>query len=370
MNQNPHQEKNCYRVSLQALLASAMQYKQQLFSFWAVYTKEASSAKNMIAQRHNQCIGNMPGDEEASPGTCDWVALQCDSTVFVLKRATISAAAPGSLLDMLFGSASTRADDATPMTRNHTHPLRPFMLDRSPEYVAPLIQFLRSGELVLDKHVSKRGVRLEAEYFGIWKVSELLHDADEEFDHFAEDVCPPSDAVAPKGKRRVPQACCTRNELLASLRTMPADVGLRLRGMCLNGLSFARLDLSNTNFEWCSLINCDFSDAELSRTNFSKANADGSTFSRCVMRHALCLEADFSNCCFGHAVVSDSNFTGSKLRYLQAKQCDFSRAVLTQCDLSYADLCGTVLFQTQMRLVNLTGVERCGTTITMGGVIA
>jgi uncharacterized protein YjbI with pentapeptide repeats len=293
--------------------------------------------------------------------------------------------------------------------RNAANPLHPFLFDRSPQYVAPLIQFLRTGELVIDPHVSKRGVRVEAEYWGMTRVTALLCNVDEEFEgendqdediavasvgqHRERERCsqnarasnasPSSGStdattlgmdrqqdVVSKTKRRCPPACCTRNELLASLRTMPSDSGLRLRGMCLNGISFSRLDLSNTNFEWCSLIACDFSDAELSRTNFSKAMASESNFSRCVMRHALCLDANFSNCLFEKAQVSDSNFTGSNMQYLHAKQCDFSRAVLTQCDLSFADLCGTVLFQSQMRFTNLSGVERCGTSISMGGVVA
>jgi BTB/POZ domain-containing protein KCTD9 len=320
----------------------------------------------------------------------DWVALQCDSTIFVINRSTVSASAPGSLFELMFGCRDdaaaldheeTNAFQRT-LTRNHTHPLVPYLLDRSPQYVAPLIQYLRTGELVIDAGISKRGVRLEAEYFGIQSVADLLCEALEEF-HLEELPQPKTaasiavssnDVSSPlvncENKRKwMPPACCTRNELLTSLRTMPPDAGLRLRGMCLNGISFARLDLSNTNFEWCSLLSCDFSHADLSRANFTKADATGSNFAKCTIRHALCLDSNFTDCCFENASVTDSNFTGSTMIRLQALQCDFSRTVLTQCNLSYADLCGTVLHQTQMRFTNLSGVERCGTNITMGGVI-
>lgn len=321
----------------------------------------------------------------------DWVALQCDPTIFIVKRSTVSASAPGSLLDMMFGDAHDRDHEEAiffqrSLTRNHTHPLAPYLLDRSPQYVAPLIQYLRSGELVLDSGISKRGVRLEAEYFGIQKVADLLCDEHEEYNHeepaTATSAAPPVDKLTvhepslgttgggePPKRKWMPPACCTRNDLLASLRTMPPDMGLRLRGMCLNGISFARLDLSNTNFEWCSLLSCDFSHADLSRTNFTKADASGSNFSRSTIRHALCLDSTFTDCSFENAVVTDCNFTGSNMTRLRALQCDFSRTVLTHCNLSHADLCGTVLHQTQMRFTNLSGVERCGTNITMGGVI-
>ena len=42
-----------------------------------------------------------------------------------------------------------------------------YMIDRTPEYFKPILNYLRTKELIMDQNISKNGVLAEARYFGI-----------------------------------------------------------------------------------------------------------------------------------------------------------------------------------------------------------
>ena len=42
-----------------------------------------------------------------------------------------------------------------------------FLIDRTPEYFKPILNYLRTGELVIDSRVSVKGVLAEAKFFGV-----------------------------------------------------------------------------------------------------------------------------------------------------------------------------------------------------------
>ena len=42
-----------------------------------------------------------------------------------------------------------------------------YMIDGTPEYFKPILNYLRTKELIMDQNISKNGVLAEARYFGI-----------------------------------------------------------------------------------------------------------------------------------------------------------------------------------------------------------
>jgi uncharacterized protein YjbI with pentapeptide repeats len=288
-------------------------------------------------------------------GPGEWIALRCDDAIFVLARRTISLF-PDTLLHNIFCSDRNYAYQQ--MARDFSHPLRPFVLDRPARYVEPLVHYMRTGELVIDPGVAKRGVLLEAQYFCMPKeVLDALHDVTPMF----------SPATAANADEA---ACCTRAEIERTLRQSGGESALRFRGMSFKGLNFSRLDLHNANFSLCNLVGCDFSDCDLTRACFAHADLTNANFARSILCNADCREAIFSGANFEAAKCHDSNFSSSVMVGVRAGSCDFSRSSLERCNLSNAELRGTVLHGVNFRHVNLNGVERSGTNLTMGGVLA
>ena len=49
-----------------------------------------------------------------------------------------------------------------------------YLVDRSPAYFEPILNYLRHGELVIDKNVNPQGVLEEARFFGIESLIHML----------------------------------------------------------------------------------------------------------------------------------------------------------------------------------------------------
>lgn len=50
------------------------------------------------------------------------------------------------------------------------------MIDRSPDYFAPLLNYLRHGKLILNEGVNHTGVLEEAKFFGLISIVEQLEE--------------------------------------------------------------------------------------------------------------------------------------------------------------------------------------------------
>ena len=77
--------------------------------------------------------------------------------LFLTSRATLLKA-PDSMLFKLF------AGESMPSAKDEQGA---FLIDRTPEYFKPILNYLRTGELVIDSGVNVKGVLAEAKFFGI-----------------------------------------------------------------------------------------------------------------------------------------------------------------------------------------------------------
>lgn len=100
--------------------------------------------------------------EKSSNSVTDWIRLNVGGRIFTTSRSTLLAKEPLSMLARMF------ADDNNVYLMNPsvTDANGAFMIDRSPEYFEPILNYLRHGVVVLDTQVNPRGVLEEALFYG------------------------------------------------------------------------------------------------------------------------------------------------------------------------------------------------------------
>lgn len=92
----------------------------------------------------------------------DWITLNVGGKHFTTSRATLLAKEPLSMLARMF------ADDKNEYLMNPSavDSSGAYLIDRSPEYFEPILNYLRHGNVILDKYVNPKGVLEEAVFYG------------------------------------------------------------------------------------------------------------------------------------------------------------------------------------------------------------
>ena len=85
----------------------------------------------------------------------DWLKLNVGGQIFQTTRTTLLSE-PNSTLANMFTNDQLEKDDQGN-----------YLIDRSPKYFEPLLNYLRYRKLIIDPGVNVQGVYEEAKYFGI-----------------------------------------------------------------------------------------------------------------------------------------------------------------------------------------------------------
>lgn len=110
-----------------------------------------------------------------------------------------------------------------------------FLIDRSPQYFDPILNYLRSGKLILDKDTNIEGVLEEAKFYGMENLIQLL-----EVQLLSEQ----------KAKTDVP---LTRKDVINAIISTSPDSELRFQGINLRNADLRKLDLRRINFKYACL---------------------------------------------------------------------------------------------------------------------
>ncbi|CAH0401624.1 unnamed protein product [Chilo suppressalis] len=292
-----------------------------------------------------------------SKAVTDWITLNIGGKHFTTTRSTLVAKEPLSMLARMF------ADD------NNTYLMNPsatdatgaYLIDRSPEYFEPILNYLRHGTVILDKNVNPKGVLEEAVFYGIDSMIPQLN-------HLL------GEATSCLSNNQA----LTRMDVVRSIIITPTQSELRFQGVNLAGADLNRLDLRFINFKYACLSRCNLSGANLShccleRADLSHANLEGAQL---LGVKALCANMEGANLkgCnmedpVGTIVVMEgvnlkganlegSNMGGVNLRVATLKNanlqnCDLRAAVLAGADLECCDLSGSDLHEANLRGANL-----------------
>ena len=258
-----------------------------------------------------------------------------------------------------------------------------FLIDRSPKYFEPLLNYLRTGRLILDPNVNPEGVLEEARYFGM-------------------------DAILPELERLSASHVMTGREgrpltrrdvvevLIGTSTGHKTDTELRFQGVNLEGADLRRLDLRHVNFKYANLRAADLSGANLSwslleRADLSHCRLDGAQLLGVKMNCANLEAASLKGSNFEDPAGSRANLEGvnlkganlegsimagirenkihdqpiimlsnqginlrvATLKNVNMKNCDLRMSVLAGADLEHCNLSGSDLHEANLRGANL-----------------
>ena len=91
----------------------------------------------------------------------EWITLNVGGQIFMTSRSTLVLREPSCMLSRMFSGSE---EGMMPSIRDNTGA---YLIDRSPKYFDPILNYLRTGNLIIDPSISAEGVLEEARYYGI-----------------------------------------------------------------------------------------------------------------------------------------------------------------------------------------------------------
>jgi len=286
-----------------------------------------------------------------------WIRLNVGGKLFLTTLSTLTAKEPDSMLARMFAH-----DNGNLVWHSAVDEQGAYLIDRSPTYFEPILNYLRSGELVIDKGVNPLGVLVEAKFYGIMSLIDRLEIKIKEDE-------PASESMP-----------LTRSCLIKKLMSTPPDWELRCQGVNLEGANLSKLDLRHVNFKYAILRKANLTSANLSYCNFERADLsvaklDGANLLGVKMLCANLEKASMHGCNFEDPAGTRANMEGANMKQVDLdgshmagvnlrvatlknanlQNCDLRGAVLAGADLENCDLSGCDLQEANLRGANLKG---------------
>ena len=273
----------------------------------------------------------------------EWITINVGGKNFMTTRSTLTTKEPNSMLARMFShqgdhtwSSSVDASGA-------------YLVDRSPIYFEPILNYMRHGELVLDKHISLHGVLEEAKFFGISSLVDVL-ESKIKAEEPVSDLSPIS-----------------RREFILQLMSTPHKWELRCQGVNFTGVNFSKLDLRNINFKYAVFRDANLAGANLSHCNFeradlAKAKLDGANLLGVKMLCAGLEAASMQGCNFEDPAGGRANMEGANMKFVNLEGSHMAGvnlrvATLKNANLQNCDLRGAVLAGADLENCNLSGCD-------------
>ncbi|RMX57678.1 hypothetical protein pdam_00005021 [Pocillopora damicornis] len=249
----------------------------------------------------------------------DWVTLNVGGRVFTTTRATLMNE-PNSMLARMFSPAEawSNVSDASGA----------FLIDRSPVYFEPIINYLRHGQLILDKGVNPQGVLEEAKFFGISGILEQLEELVKGINLDSADLSKLdlrfiNFKMANLRKTDLWNAnlsnCCLERANLSGAHMDGAILSCtrlqraHMEGASLRGCNFEDPAGTRANLEGVNLKNSDLEGSQLGNVNLRVATLKGANLQNCILRGAVLAGADLENCNLTGCDLQDANLRGANI---------------------------------------------------------
>ncbi|XP_040013655.1 BTB/POZ domain-containing protein KCTD9b isoform X1 [Xiphias gladius] len=293
-------------------------------------------------------------DPERGQTHTDWLTLNVGGRCFTTTRSTLVSKEPESMLAHMF-----REKD---VWGNKQDAQGAYLIDRSPDYFEPILNYLRHGQLIINEGINPLGVLEEARFFGIEQLAEQLGT-------LIKSSQPPDD-----------HSPLTRKEFIRFLLATTTKSELRCQGLNFNGADLSRLDLRYINFKMANLRGANLTHANLSGANLERAdlsmacldganlqgvkmlctNAEGASLRSCNFEDPAGIKANLEGANLKGVDMEGSQMTGINLRVAtlknaKLKNCNLRGATLAGTDLENCDLSGCDLQEANLRGSNVKG---------------
>lgn len=304
------------------------------------------------------CSEEDDGEELGDPEKCqphtDWLTLNVGGRCFTTTRSTLVSKDPDSMLAHMF------RDKGVWMNKQDCQGA--YLIDRSPEYFEPILNYLRHGQLILNEAINPLGVLEEARFFGIEQLAVQL-------ENLIKASQPPED-----------HSPLTRKEFIRFLLATTTKSELRCQGLNFSGADLSRLDLRYINFKMANLSAANLAHANLSGANLDRAdlssacldganlqgvkmlcsNAEGASLRGCNFEDPAGIKANLEGANLKGVDMEGSQMTGINLRVATLKNatlknCNLRGATLAGTDLENCDLSGCDLQEANLRGSNVKG---------------
>ncbi|XP_017752693.1 PREDICTED: BTB/POZ domain-containing protein KCTD9 isoform X3 [Eufriesea mexicana] len=290
--------------------------------------------------------------------TCsEWITLNVGGKYFTTTRDTLTKNEPMSMLARMFTDTTGTEQRILPSRQDKNGA---FLIDRSPTYFEPLLNYLRHGQIILDANVNAAGVLAEARFYGLeGAINILTAMADEE------------------ELQRSGLVSFTRKDVLKAIMSTSTTSELRFQGVNFVGADLSKLDLRNINFKYAIMRGCSLAGSNLSgccfeRADLSHANLQGAQLICVRMLCANLAAANLHSCNFEDPLGQAANMEGvnlkganlegsimaavnlrvATLKNANLKNCILRSAILAGADLECCDLSGSDLHNANLRGAN------------------
>lgn len=380
-------------------------------------------------QDHNRADNNNNYSDE-------WIMLNVGGQLFTTTKTTLCTNEPNSMLARMFSQQSRstnyfgdvdligdgvcgydhRLPQRTTVTINSstannttsttsTYSLKPsprdangaYLIDRSPRYFEPILNYLRHGKLIIDHNVNVQGVLEEAKFYGIVSLLPILElETERQFKKRHQELVQSQllydnnsdDSVAgADGTHSQTMPPLTRQDVIkAIMSTSATTAGLRFQGCNLAGANLSKLDLRHINLKYANLRNANLKGANLTQSNLQRADLYQSNLEGAQLTGTNLAFANLENSnlraitildptndptmpktSFEGANLKNTNFEGSQLAQANLRvamlkgsnlqNCDLSKATLAGADLENCDLSGSDLNEANLRGANVKGAR-------------
>nr|XP_033332855.1 BTB/POZ domain-containing protein KCTD9 isoform X2 [Megalopta genalis] len=267
----------------------------------------------------------------------EWITLNIGGKYFTTTRDTLTKKEPTSMLARMFTETTNNKQRILPSRQDQNDA---FLIDRSPTYFEPLLNYLRHGQIILDANVNAAGVLAEARFYGIEGAIEIL-----------------TTMVDEEDQQKSGLVSLTRKDVLKAIMSTPVISELRFQGVDFVGADLSKLDLRNINFKYAIMRGCTLAGANLSgccfdRADLSYANLHGAQLVCVKMLCANLFEANLHSCNFEDPAGSPANMEGANL-----KGANLEGSNMTAVNLRVATLKNAILRNCVLRAAILAGAD-------------